>query len=265
MTPPQPTHVAVDRALQVLSFLGARPGGASLAEVAAATGIPKPSVHRTLTAMRARGYATQPEPGGPYLLGRAALEAAFTFHAGLDLRRLLRPLADRVRDRFGQTCHVAVLEGAQITYVEKVEAHLGVRLTSVVGGRNPAHATAVGKALLAAELPDDAAVRDWVRRQGPLAPRTASTATTATALAASLEQVRRRGWALDDEESEEGLVCVGTCVPLVFGALVPRVAVSVSGLRPQMVRRGVETIGAELCELVGGFEFAAADAGLTPG
>ena len=254
---PQPAHVAVDRALQVLSFLGAHPGGASLAEVAAATGVPKPSVHRTLTAMRERGFATQPETGGAYLLGRAALEAAFTFHAGLDLRRLLRPLADRVRDRFGQTCHLAVLDGAQITYVEKVEADLGVRLTSVVGGRNPAHATAVGKALLAAELPDDAAVLEWVQEHGPLAPRTASTATTARALAASLAGVRRRGWALDDEESEEGLVCVGTCVPLVFGALVPRVAVSVSGLRPQMARRGVEAMGAELCELVAGFEFAA--------
>lgn len=254
---PQPAHVAVDRALQVLSFLGAHPGGASLAEVAAATGVPKPSVHRALTAMRERGFATQPETGGAYLLGRAALEAAFTFHAGLDLRRLLRPLADRVRDRFGQTCHVAVLDGAQITYVEKVEADLGVRLTSVVGGRNPAHATAVGKALLAAELPDDAAVLEWVQEHGPLAPRTASTATTAQALAASLAGVRRRGWALDDEESEEGLVCVGACVPLVFGALVPRVAVSVSGLRPQMARRGVAAMGAELCELVAGFEFAA--------
>src|SRR5690349_17933145 len=99
------SHVAVDRALRVLSFLGTRPAGASLLEISVSTGIPKPSLHRTLSAMRARGFASQPEPGGPYLLGPAVLEAAFTFHAGLDLRQLLHPLAVQIRDHFRQTCH----------------------------------------------------------------------------------------------------------------------------------------------------------------
>ena len=72
--------------------------------------------------MRGRGYASQSEPGGPYLLGPAVLEAAFTFHAGLDLRRLLHSLAAKVRDHFRQTCHVVVLDGAQVSYIDKVEA-----------------------------------------------------------------------------------------------------------------------------------------------
>ena len=91
-------HNAVNRAMRVLTFLGTRPQGASLLEISTSTGIPKPSLHRTLTAMRGRGYASQSEPGGPYLLGPTVLEAAFTFHAGLDLRRLLHPLAAKVRD-----------------------------------------------------------------------------------------------------------------------------------------------------------------------
>ncbi len=241
----------------MLTVLGARPGGVGLREIAAATGIPKPSVHRILAAMRERGYAAQAEPGGAYLLGPAALEAAFTFHAGLDLRRLMHPLATRVRDHFGQTCHVAVLDGADVVYVDKVEADLGVRLTSVIGGRNPAHATAVGKALLAEELVDDRAVWAWSERHGPLAARTSRTASTAETLAAELAQVRRRGWALDAEESEEGLTCVGTRAALAFGALVPRVAVSVSGLTRPMEQRGPERIGVELRALVDEFEFAA--------
>lgn len=256
-TGPASAHVAVDRALQVLSVLGAHPGGVGLRDIAAATGIPKPTVHRTLVAMRERGYASQPEAGGSYLLGPAALEAAFTFHAGLDLRRLMRPLATRVRDHFRQTCHVAVLDGAQVTYVDKAEADLGVRLTSVVGGRNPAHVTAVGKALLAAELDDGAAVRAWAEQHGPLAARTDHTITGVSELTDALAEIRSRGWALDDEESEPGLVCVGACVPLVFGPLVPRVAVSVSGLATPMARYGIELIGAELCALVADFEFTA--------
>jgi IclR family acetate operon transcriptional repressor len=250
-----PSHLAVDRALRVLAFLGARPGGASLLEIATAIGVPKPSVHRTLTAMRERGFATQPEAGGPYLLGPAVLEAAFTFHAGLDLRRLLHPLATEVRDRFQQTCHVVVRDGAQVTYIDKVEADIGVRLTSVIGGRNPVHATGVGKALLAHALPDARAVRQWVAENGPLPARTRHTITTAAKLALALDEVRERGWAVDDQESEDGLLCIAARVPLVFGALSPPVAISVTGLRESLLRYGTERAGTELLELVDDFEF----------
>ena len=250
-------HNAVDRAMRVLTFLGTRPQGASLLEISTSTGIPKPSLHRTLTAMRGRRYASQPESGGPYLLGPAVLEAAFTFHAGLDLRRLLHPLAARVRDHFRQTCHVVVLDGAQVTYIDKVEADIGVRLTSVIGGRNPAHATGVGKALLADALPDAGAVRGWVAEHGPLAKRTAHTLTTGPELARALDEVRVRGWALDDQESEDGLACVAVRVPLVFGPLTPPVAISVTGLREPLVRYGTQRACRELLDIVNSFEFGA--------
>jgi IclR family transcriptional regulator, acetate operon repressor len=250
-------HNGVDRALRIISFLSTRPDGVSLLEMSTATGIPKPSLHRTLSAMRERGFASQPEVGGLYLLGPAVLEAAFTFHAGLDLRRLLHPLAVAVRDQFRQTCHVAVLDGAQVTYIEKVEADIGVRLTSVVGGRNPAHATGVGKVLLAEALADAESVRAWVAEFGPLDKRTRNTVTTAPSLARALDEVRRDGWAIDDEESEDGLLCVATGVPLVFGAFSPRVAISVSGLREPLVRYGIERAGRELRDIVNEFEFGA--------
>jgi IclR family transcriptional regulator, acetate operon repressor len=258
-------HNAVDRAMRVLTFLGARPQGASLLEISTSTSIPKPSLHRTLTAMRGRGYASQPEPGGPYLLGPAVLEAAFTFHAGLDLRRLLHPLAAKVRDHFRQTCHVVVLDGAQVTYIDKVEADIAVRLTSVIGGRNPAHATGVGKALLADTLPDAEAVRDWVAEHGPLAQRTSHTLTTAPELARALDEVRVRGWALDDQESEDGLACVATRVPLVFGPLTPPVAISVTGLHEPLVRYGTQRAGRELLDIVNAFEFGAHSGAQHPG
>jgi len=257
-------HNAVDRALRVLTFLGTRPRGASLLEISMSTSIPKPSLHRTLAAMRDRGYASQPEPGGPYLLGPAMLEAAFTFHAGLDLRRLLHPLAAQVRDHFRQTCHVVVLDGAQVTYIDKVEADIGVRITSVIGGRNPAHATGVGKALLADALPDAGAVRGWVAEHGPLAQRTSHTLTTAPELARALDEVRVRGWALDDQESEDGLACVAARVPLVFGPLVPPVAISVTGLREPLVRYGTDRAGRELIDIVNAFEFGAQGGGHHP-
>src|SRR4051794_3180259 len=154
-----PSHQAVDRALQVLEHLGRHPAGCTLQELSVATGVPKPSLHRILASMRARGFAAQLESGGVYVLGPAALEAAFTFHSKLDLRQLLHPLVRSVSSTFQQTSHLAVFADPMIVYVDKIEADIGIRITSVVGGRNPAHATGVGKALLAHELPDDAAVR----------------------------------------------------------------------------------------------------------
>jgi IclR family acetate operon transcriptional repressor len=252
--------MAVDRALQVLLLLGSRPDGLSLQEIAEHTGIPKPSLHRTLVAMRGRGCAVQRDAGGLYLLGPAVLEAAFTFHAGLDLRRLMHPLAEEVSEHFRQTCHVAVLDGADVTYIDKVEAPIGVRLTSVIGGRNPAHATGVGKVLLADALPDRAAVKAWVAEHGPLAARTAHTITTVSRLADELDQVRARGWSVDDQESENGLLCVATRVPLVFGEHAPTVAVSATGLRDALVERGIGRAGRDLLSIVDRFDFGAHDA-----
>ena len=93
----------MDRALQVLEHLGRHPAGLTLLELSSATGVPKPSLHRILASMRARGFAAQLQSGGVYVLWPAALEAAFTFHAKLDLRQLLHPLVLEVNRTFGQT------------------------------------------------------------------------------------------------------------------------------------------------------------------
>jgi IclR family transcriptional regulator, acetate operon repressor len=252
-----PAHRAVDRALEVITYLGAHPSGVSLHDLAAATGTPKPTLHRILRSMRERGFAAQPEPGGAYFLGAVAVEAAFRFHAGLDLRRILRPLLVQVQQDAGQTVHLATLDGADVVYLDKLEAGLGIRLSSGVGGRNPAHVTGVGKALLAAQLTGAAAVEAWVQRYGPLAARTPNSVTTASALARELDAARSRGYAIDDEESEESLLCVATVVPLVFGAASPTVAISVTGLRTRMTALGVETLGTRLLAAVDAFAFRA--------
>ncbi|MEO8908422.1 MAG: IclR family transcriptional regulator [Microbacteriaceae bacterium] len=252
-----PSHQAVDRALQVITFLGTQASGASLQEISRATGIPKPSLHRTLVSMRDRGFASQPKAGGPYLLGPAALEAAFRFHANLDVRQLLRPLMHRIQEQSGQTVHLAKLDGGDVVYLDKLDSSIGVRLTSVIGGRNPAYCTGVGKALLANELPDRAAVAAWVARHGPLTAHTPTTLTSAHTLSVELDKTRKRGYATDNEENEASLFCVAATVPLVFGSLVAPLALSVTGLTGRMQTLGVERLAANLTGLIADFEFAA--------
>src|SRR5262249_34778371 len=159
-----------------------------------------------------------------------------------DLRQVLHPLVLAIRDKFQQTTHLACLTGGEISYIDKVEANIRVPITSLIGGPHPAPAPRVGEATLG-PLPGgggavlrggDDAVRDWVNEHGPLLQRTPHTATTAEQLAEALRAVREKGFAVDNEESEPGLVCVAACVPMVFGELSPLTAVSVTGLRDPM-------------------------------
>lgn len=229
----QPTRAveSVDRALRLLQELAEHGSGATLSELATTTGLPKSSLHRTLGALQERGFATQRDDGR-YLLGAEVLRIAFGFHDRLDLRVLLRPTLERLRATLNETVHVGVLDGPDVVYVDKLESTRPLSLTSKIGGRNPAHATAVGKALLAWAYPTQAAVIEWTSRVGPLARRTPRTIVDPGHLAKELARVRADGFARDLEESETGVRCLAT--PVFFGSTVPVAAVSVAAPKDRL-------------------------------
>jgi len=130
--------------------------------------------------------------------------------------------------------------------MEKVESQQSVRTACTVGSRAPAYCTAVGKAMLA-ELPE-AEVANIVRRWG-LKAITANTITTASALKAELKAIRSRGYAIDDEEKEEGLRCVGSAVRSHSGKLVA--AMSISGPAFRMTKERIPEVGRVLLQAAG--------------
>lgn len=220
--------VGADRTLAVLAALATYPEGVSLEEITSAVGSPKPTVHRALGALRRAGFASQTGPGH-YVLGDDFLRLAFAHHqARPDHVRVEATLAS-LAARFGETVHYTVLDGDSVVYRSKVDPPTGaVRLTSVVGGRNPAHCTAVGKLLLAYELPDLESVEAWIGDR-TLERRTDKSLTTASALHAELELTRKRGYGIDDQENEPGINCLA--VPaFLTGATIPSGAISVSAL-----------------------------------
>lgn len=229
----QPTRVveSVDRALRLLQELAEHGSGVTISELASTTGLPKSSLHRTLGALQERGFATQRDDAR-YLLGAELLRIAFEFHGRLDLRVLLRPTLERVRATLNETVHVGILDGPDVVYVDKLESTRPLSLTSKIGGRNPAHATAVGKALLAWTYPTQASVTEWVRRDGPLERRTSRTIVDAGQLAKELGRVRADGFSKDLEESEPGVRCLAT--PIFFGGAAPIAAISVSAPKDRL-------------------------------
>ncbi|MEV5709633.1 IclR family transcriptional regulator [Actinoallomurus sp. NPDC052274] len=217
---------SVDRALRIIQLLSDSGQGVTLDDLATRSGIPRSSLHRLLGALKHRGFAAQPEPNGPYFLGSELMAAAFRFHDRLDLRALVQPVLVRLRKELNETVHMAVLDGAEVVYVDKVEAIHPITMSSVIGGRNPAYSTGVGKALLAWTYPTDEAIQVWVKAHGPLAARTRHSITSVTALAEEMRRIREQGYALDMEESEEGVRCVA--IPLFLGRTVPAAGVSVT-------------------------------------
>ncbi|MDX2541678.1 IclR family transcriptional regulator [Streptomyces sp. WI04-05B] len=220
--------VGSDRVLAVLKELARYPDGVGLEELTRVIGSPKPTVHRALVALRRAGLADQ-GARGRYVLGDEFLRMAFAHHEDRPEHVRVRPVLEALAHRFGETAHYAVLDGREVVYRAKVDPPTGgVRLTSTVGGRNPAHATGVGKTLLAHRLDTVAAVEAWIG-DSPLEHRTARTLRTAADLYDDLRVTRDRGYAVDDQENEAGVNCLSLPVYLT-SPTAPSGAVSVSAL-----------------------------------
>jgi IclR family transcriptional regulator, KDG regulon repressor len=232
---------SIDRALRILALIGGASRGLSLDELAAELDIPKSSLHRILAALKFRQFVAQPEPGGVYFLGTELLATAFRFHDMLDVRALVHPLLLRLTAELNETTHMGVLDGAEIVYQDKIEAGHTIKLSSVIGGRNPAHATGIGKALLAWTYPTDEAIKAWAAQWEPLPRPTKRTVKSAAQLAGELAAVREQGYALDIEENEVDVRCAA--VPIFLGKAVPAAAVSVTLLGARAEPRRLAELG----------------------
>jgi IclR family KDG regulon transcriptional repressor len=228
----------LDRALAALSILASRSTETSLVELCTELRLHKSTVHRLMMVLERHRLVVKNPETGRYRLGLKLFELGSKALDGIDLRGRARPYLDRLQQQFGETVFFCILDEGQVFYVEKVESQQSVRTACTVGSRAPAYCTAVGKAMLA-EL-SDAEVGAVVRRWG-LKPITKNTITTPVALKAELRTVRSRGYAIDDEEKEEGLRCVSAAVRGHSGKLFA--AMSISGPAFRMTKERIPEVG----------------------
>lgn len=234
VAPPAPSNspdsrlVGSDRVLAVLTELAQHPDGVGLEELTRRIASPKPTVHRALAALRRAGFAIQ-DGRGHYLLGDEFLRLAFAHHEARPDHIRVQSVLETLAERHGETVHYAVLDGDSVVYRSKVDPPAGpIRLSSTIGGRNPAHATGVGKLLLAYALVTEDAVRAWVSDR-QLERRTERTKVTVREVHAELCRIRDLGFGIDDQENEPGINCVALPV-FLSSPTVPSGAVSISAL-----------------------------------
>ena len=194
----------VYKALQVLRVLGDERRELALSEICYRVDLPKTTVFRYLQTLCACGFVTHDPETDLYRIGLRGWELGQSVHAPLRVRELALPPMRALRDQFNETVNLGVLDGLDVVYLEIIESRRSLRMQAQLGGRDPIYSTALGKAVLAF-LPED----QWQAHLPPdMLPRTRRTVVSHTKLQQALAQARERGFALDDEENEEGARCI---------------------------------------------------------
>jgi DNA-binding IclR family transcriptional regulator len=218
----------LDRALAILDTLSAEGPDLSLADVAAALGLHKSTAHRLIMVLERHKLIERNSDNGRYRLGLKLFELGTKAVAKLDLRERARPFLERLVLETSETVHLCILDDSEVVYLDKVEPARSVRMASSVGRRNPAYCTAVGKAMMA--YLSDSQVEAIVRKQG-LRAVTANTITSFVELKKELNVIRERGYAIDNEEIEEGVRCVGCVVRNFSGEPLAAISISAPAFR----------------------------------
>ncbi len=233
---------SLERGLKILELLSSL-GHASLSEIAEHLGMDRSSCHRALLTMRDLGFVSQDQNTG-FGLSLKVFEMAMRFADRLEVRKLVRPLMESLRDRHQETVNLGMLEGDHVVYLDRCESSEVVRADLAVGMRIPLHCTALGKAILA-ELPLPRC-QEMVERI-EFRPYTDATLTDPWRLMVELERVRRKGVAFDREELYPGLRCVAVALPAGAGGRF--LALSVAGPGSRMSEEKMIHIGEELLEI----------------
>jgi DNA-binding IclR family transcriptional regulator len=211
---------SLDRAVAVLEMLGESDTALSLAEVCQRLRLHKSTAHRSLMVLE-RSALIERTPENRYRLGLKLYELGNRAVEQVDLRSRVHPYFRRLAAQVGETVHLSVLQKTSIVYLDKVEPNRRVCVSSKT---NPVYCTSMGKAMLAFQPPE---VIDQIVSKIRFVRYTAKTLTSRDALLKALERVRRRGYAIDDQEIELGVRCIGA--PIFDEKRNAIAAVSVSG------------------------------------
>jgi DNA-binding IclR family transcriptional regulator len=225
-----PSLSSVQKALKILQTFAVDSPELNLTEISRRLNSHKSSVFRLLSTLAAEGFVEKNPLTHKYRIGLKFIEIAHRSLQSFDWVSEASPLMERLSREVGEIVHLSILDGAEVVYLEKRGEGQGQGLTVSTnkGGRDPAHSCAMGKVLLAG-LPSEELAK--ALRSAPLIKRTPNTITEIAALQRELEKVRKRGVAMDQEESFPGIKCVAAPIQDRNGKTVAAISVTAPSQR----------------------------------
>lgn len=219
---------SVKKALELLDHFTVERPELGLAEISREVDAHKSSVFRVLTTLKASGFLEKDSLSGKYRLGLKILDLAGRVWGRHDIRQIAAPFMEELARQTEEVIHLAVLDGADIVYLEKKGQGQILTVATRVGGRNPAYASSMGKILLA-DLSESEL--KGILGQGKLKKLTPNTIDEIPKLIKELASIRKQGFALDNEETFPGIRCVGAPIRDARGRVIAAVSATVPAQR----------------------------------
>ena len=195
----------IDRAARLLDAIARYRKPVSLKILIAETGLHASTAHRILGSLIQNGLVEK-NSENHYRLGLRLVQLGTRLHSTLDLRAIALPIMEQLRDEFHETVNLSIREGDQVVYIERVTPNRMMHVHQVVGSRAPLHVTAVGKLMLGA-TGREACITYAARTNLPA--YTGNTITSIDRLVGESVRALKEGYALDNEEAEIGVGCIG--------------------------------------------------------
>lgn len=224
---------SVHKALEILNRVAEYSDGVGVKELSERLAINKATVSKMLSTMARHGYVRKDEETRKYRLGYRLVELSSRIIESIDIRTEARPFLKALERKINEVINFAIYRNGEVIYIDKFEGTKSLRMHSRIGGRASFAYTSVGKAVLAF-LPESE--RKYLLETLSLEPRTSHSIVDGETFAKQQREIRRQGYALDLEENEEGIVCVGAPVFDFSGRVVAAASISCPTVRTNMGR-----------------------------
>ncbi len=230
--PRKPGILVLHKTLDVLETIREAREGLGLADLARAVGLPKPTAYRIVATLEARGYLARNQ-AGLYQMTRRLFELERKESDEQLLAIVAQPVMERLLESCKETLNLGILDAGEVVVISTIESPQAIRMSSKIGNRRYLHSTALGKILLSG-LSDKEVMR--LIRLKKLPRFTPNTLVTKHAVLAEVLQVRKQGWAMDNEENEPGGRCIGAPITGPGGRVVAALSISAPIFRMDMPR-----------------------------
>jgi len=243
---------SVRNAARILKQFSAANPEYGVSELARKLELSKSTAHRLLSTLRSEGLLDQDADSGKYRLGLAMYDLGTSVRSRIDLHEAVIPPMEVLRNRIGETVHVAVLDQREVVYVERLDSPHGLRRFLEIGRRMPASATATGKCLLA-YLPDPE--RDSILDGWELTALTDGSITSMDVLQTQLKEIRRQGFAENWSESDHYVYSVAAPIRGRSGSIVASISAAgpLDRMEPKRLKatQAVQEAGAQASRRLG--------------